>query len=542
MRNSVALRKSALLDAHGQTIYIAASMPSDDRVRGYGVDGPYKGASTSRRAASLWYASHGSANSDFLPAQTYLRERSRQLIRNNPLAAGALQTLTDNVIGPGLTVHPEMDREILGISDEQADRLERDAARTWGEWADSYECDLNRIQCFGELQRLAYHSSKESGDLLCMAPSVNRPGSFLQTRVQLVEADRVANPDFQPDTDTLAGGVKMDANGAPFGFYVASRHPGDPYSGVKGLNKFDFVPAFGARSGRRNAWLLFQRKRPHLARGVPYLSTVLEPLKQIERYSDAELMAAIVGGSFTVFVKSPDGQGVMPLASLGGGETATNATDTEISLDYGGIVDLAPGEEIDVASPGRPNTAFGDFLRSQYEMTAVGIGFPVEVFIKHFMQSYSAARAALLEFWKFVRPERSFFAYNFCSPFYELVLTEAVVRGRLTMPGFLEDSMLRRAYLGHDWRGPVQGQINPKDEVEAAKEKVALGISTREREAAEINGSDFEANHTQLAKEAKLRREAGLEEDPVLAAGAGMTPPASPNRDQQDRAERQGAN
>ena len=534
MRNAVALRKSALVDASGHTIYIAAAPPSDDRVRGYGTDSPYKGASTSTRAGALWQSSKGSANADFLPAQSYLRERSRQLIRNNPLAAGALQTLTDNVIGPGLTVHPEIDREVLGLTDEQADKLERDIARIWCEWADSYECDLNRIQCFGDLQRLGYHSMLESGDALCLAPSVNRNGSFLQTRVQIVEADRVRNPNFDLDTDTLAGGVEMDSVGSPVAYHVATRHPGDPYALVAALNQTQRVRAFGVASGRRNAWLLYKRKRPQQARGVPYLSTVLEPLKQIERYSDAELMAAIVGGSFTVFIKSPDGQGIMPLASLGGGQTVANANDAEMALDYGGIVDLAPGEDINIASPGRPNTAFGDFLRSQYEMTSVGIGFPYEIFIKHFAASYSASQAAKLEFWKFVIPERIFFSYNFCSPYYELVITEAVARGRLSMPGFLEDYTLRRAYLGHDWRGPVQGMINPLDEVNAAKERVALGISTREREAAETNGSNFETNHIQLAKESAMRREAGLELDPAATVAA---PAQRPNRDQQDRSE-----
>src|SRR5262249_19088108 len=214
MRQALALKKSTVVDASGNHFWIGASTQSEI-VRGFGLGRPYKGAASGRRAGALWGASSGSADSDFLPSQETLRARSRQLVRNNPLAAGALQTLTDNVIGPGLTPHPEIDREVLGISDAEKEALERQMSRIWSEWAESVECDLNRIQCFGDLQRLAYHSMLESGDILCLATMVNRPGASLQTRVQLVEADRVVNPSGAPNTVKLIGGVAPRPHAAP---------------------------------------------------------------------------------------------------------------------------------------------------------------------------------------------------------------------------------------------------------------------------------------------------------------------------------------
>lgn len=514
MLPAVRQRQTQILDMNGKPFVILTSVEAD-LLRGVGADSPYKGASTFRRAGALFNPGSGSANADFLPWQAGLRARSRQLIRNNPLAAGALQTLTDNVIGPGLRVHPEVDREVLGLTDEQADRLERDQARIFSEWADSCECDLNRIQNFYDLQRLAFSSSHESGDILCLAPTVNRPGASLQTRVQLVEADRVVNPNFAPDGEFLSGGVELDNNAAPTAYHVRSSHPGDALLfAAKNPYETQRVRAFGIASGRKNAWLLYERKRPQLVRGVPYLSTVLEQLKQGERYTDQELQAAIVGGSFTVFVTSPDGAGLMPLASAPFSQTSTPAaTATDILLDYGAICDLAPGEKIETAAPGRPNTAFGPFMEAVGELIGAGSGMPYEFLIKHFTASYSASRAAGLEFWKFVKPKRAWFAYNFCSPFYELAMTEAVIRGRLNAPGFLDDSSIRRAYLRCSWRGPSQGQLNPLDEVNAAVKRVEAGISTLEQETAEMTGGDWEANHAQRVKEVSKRRADGL--DPI---------------------------
>src|SRR5262249_1363551 len=137
-------------------------------------------------------------------------------------------------------------------------------------------------------------------------------------------------------------------------------------------------------------------------------------------------------------------------------------------------------------------------------------------------------------------PERSFFASSFCSPYYELVMTEAVVRGRLNAPGFLEDPGMRRAYLRASYIGPSMGQINPVDEIVAAKQRVELGVSTLARESSEINGSDWEANHAQRVKEVAMRRADGLE--PTIAP-----PPApvgtitTPNRDALDKAEQAAA-
>lgn len=538
-------RQTQILDASGKPFVILTAAEADRFRSGGGYDSPYKGASTFRRAGSLFQPGSGSANSDFLPWQQGLRARSRQLVRNNPLAAGALQTLTDNVIGPGLRVHPEVDREVLGFTDEEADRLERDEARIFSEWADSSECDLNRIQNFYDLQRLAFSSSHESGDMLCLAPTVNRPGALLQTRVQLVEADRVVNPNFAPDMEFLSGGVELDNNAAPTAYHVRISHPGDAsLFAAKNPYETQRVRAFGVASGRKNAWLLYERKRPQLLRGVPYLATVLEQLKQSERYTDQELQAAIVGGSFTVFVTTPDGQGIMPLASapLQSSPGTPAAGPNDIALDYAAICDLLPGEDIKIASPGRPNTAFGPFMSAIGELIGAGSGMPYEFLIKHFTASYSASRAAGLEFWKFIKPKRSAFAANFCAPFYELVMTEAVIRGRLNAPGFLDDSSVRRAYLRCSWRGPSQGQLNPLDEANAAGRRIDLGISTIEQETAEMNGGDWEANHAQRVKEVTKRHEDGLDVVPnsvrlTTTAAATAPPPVTTSQQQIDQAE-----
>ncbi len=513
-----AIHQTQVLDAHGRPFYIMATGPRGEIARGFGSEMPYKGASLFRRADTFSTVWDGSADTDFMWSQNVMRARSRQLVRNNPLATGALQTVLDNVIGPGLRVHPEMDRDVLGISDDEAENLERQFVRVFNEWAESVECDLQRVQDFYQLQRLAFNSVNESGDILALAPTIRRAGATLSTRVQLVEADRLSNPYWGPPSPTLIGGVELDeATGAPLAYHVQKGHPGGLYERTATQMTWQRIDAFGKTTGRRNCWLMFRRKRPAQHRGIPYFFSALEQLKQIERYTDQELQASIVGGSFTVFVTSPAGEGLMPLASVPFGQEMTPAaTNTDVALDYGAIVDLLPGEDIKIANPGRPNQNFDNFVNAVVQQIGAGIGVPFELLNKHFRASYSASRASLLEAWKFFRPERVWFASSFCTPFYELVITEAVARGVLSAPGFLDNPSMRRAYLRAAWIGPVPGQLNPIDEVKAAAQRIEIGVSSIAREALELSGADWESIHLQRKKEVAMRRADGLE--PIPAA------------------------
>jgi capsid protein len=102
---------------------------------------------------------------------------------------------------------------------------------------------------------------------------------------------------------------------------------------------------------------------------------------------------------------------------------------------------------------------------------------------------------------------RRWFANDFCQPIYEEWLTEAVARGRIYAPGFFDDPIVKAAYCKAEWHGPSQGQIDPLREVRAAEMRVKMSISTLDREAAEMTGTDFNVNHRQRVKEETMRKE-----------------------------------
>ena len=89
-------------------------------------------------------------------------------------------------------------------------------------------------------------------------------------------------------------------------------------------------------------------------------------------------------------------------------------------------------------------------------------------------------------------------------------MEEAIALGRIVAPGFFFDPLVRYAWLGCQWVGDGPGSIDPLKEVSAARERVALAISTLAEETMLHDGGDWELKHAQRVKEEKLRKEGGL--------------------------------
>lgn len=475
-------------------------------VLGYATGG-YVGARTDRTSLKEWQPQGGDANENQIPDLPTLRARSRDLIRNAPVATGALETTATSTVGAGLIPHARIDRDLLGLSEEEADAWERQAERYFWAWAGSPACDITRRHDFPALQDIVFRAQLSSGDIMGIRRFLKRPGEMLGLKIQLVEADRISNPNLQDDTDRLIGGVETNANGEPVRYHIADRHPDTRL--YRGQLKWKAVPAFG-QSGERQVLHVFKPERPGQARGVPLFAPVIETLKQLERYTGAELTAAEVSSLFTAFIKSA------VEAEVGGGLAAIDDTDTdpppkyEYKLGSGAVLDLAPGEDVEFANPSRPNDKFDPFFQAVLRQVGPAIGLPFELLILHFTASYSASRAAMLEAWRRFMTRRSWLVRLFCQPCYEWAITEHVLRGLLSAPGFLQDPLVRRAWLGTEWVGIAQGQIDPLKEVKAAEGRVNLGISTLAEETAQMTGGDWERKHRQRVKEERLRRRDGL--------------------------------
>lgn len=465
----------------------------------------------------------GSANADLVYDLPVLRERSRALIRNNPLAAGAIRTTVANVVGRGLVPQSRIDGEYLGLSRDQAQAWQMQAERLYWWWSNSRACDAQGRLTMPQMQKLAMRSPLENGDAFVLRRQVaTTPTRPVGLALQLLEADRVGNPVgmFEGRATDAGGyvtqGVEVGPQGQVERYYIADRHPGDLNLGSL-VPEYKPVPARGLVSGE---WLVLHigdMDRIDQARGLPLLAPVLEPLHQLSEYHRIELTRAAVASLFTAFIKTPGGVGLAP--------EETDDEDSSHPEDYrmgpGALLDLDLGEDVVLADPKSQGPAFDAFVLAILRQVGPSIGIPLELLTLHFQSSYSAARAALLEGWKTFALWRALLVEQFCQPTWGAFISDCVGAGLLDAPGFFDDVLIREAYTQAQWTGPTPGQLDPLKEVQAARERINLGMSSIAEETAQLTGGDWEAVHEQRVIERQRRVADGLEM---------VAPPASPSQ------------
>jgi lambda family phage portal protein len=496
------------------------------------LSGGYSGASRNRAALREWTPPASDAVTDLNLDLQDLRARSRDLSRNSMLGAGAIKTTVSHSVGTGLSYQSRIDATRLGLTPEQASAWQDDTEARFRLWCESPNCDITRTQNFYGLQKMALQSVCESGDILALMVNVSLPDWPFDLALQFVEADRLCNPDFKADTDTLIEGIEFGANSAPAWYNVARHHPGSVRR--RAQQSWQRVPAFGARSGRRLALHIFDRTRPGQVRGVPMLAPVIEALKQLSRYTEAELQAAVVNAVFSVFMKmDPAAFGDLFDDDSASAYTKSaaewNGSLNSAGVDNGGkVVNLLPGEEPVTVTPGRPNPAFEQFFQAISAQIGAALEIPFEVLIKHFSSSYSASRGAMLDAWRFFMGRRDFLATELCQPVVEQWLDMEVSAGRIAAPGYFADPLIRKAWCGSEWVGDGPGSIDPLKEVKAARERVEFGTSTIAAESILHDGKDWEQKHRQRTREVAARRAAGLEAE-LKDPNAGTPEPAEPD-------------
>lgn len=482
------------------------------------VAGGYYGARRDVASLGAWQPTGGGPNADIISDLPMLRARSRDLGRNAPIVVGANNTAIRGIVGTGLSCTPAIDANVLGLSEEAAATWNKGARARYEVWAASRDVAVNRRGNAYDLQKLARRTWQESGDVAVLTPLVRREDGIDRLALQLVEADRICNPDHKPDTDTIVDGVELDpATNASVALHIARRHPGERRTGA---NTWTRVPMRGA-NGRRNVLHLLDPLRPEQVRGVPWIAPILEPLKQLSRYTEAELKAAVDSALFTFFAKmDPDAFQDIFEADEQAELFKRADQDRTTPLQSGRVTNLLPGEEITNHTPGRPNPQFDPFVQGILTQIGMALEIPKEVLMMHFQSSYTAARGAFLMAWQFFRAQRDMLATQLCQPVYELWLEHEINQGRISAPGFHADAFIRAAWCKAVWTGDGPGSVDPVKEVDAAERRVALGTSTRDAESILHDGVDWDTKQTQLAREARRMRDDGTL---PVAAGQGAT-------------------
>jgi len=444
-----------------------------------------------------------------IPDYWTLRARSSQLFTENLYARGIVRRLVTNEINTGLVVESVPDERTLGAPEgSMLEWSENVEARftLWGRGR--VVCDFRHEDTFGALQRAARLEALVSGDVL-VALRVSPATRGVQ--VQLIRGDRVQSPlgsEGSPKSgNKITHGVEVNPLGRVAAYWVLQDD-----GGIKRL------PAYGEKSGRRLAWLVYGTdKRLDDLRGMPLLAIILQSLKELDRNRDAAQRKKLIHSILAMFIeKTDDKPGTLPFTGASVRRDTIDTTDTNgdrrrfnLAQQVPGVVfeNLQKGERPVGFSAQGADDRFGEFEEIVLSAIAWANEIPPEILRLAFSNNYSASQAAINEFKIYLNKVWSDFGENFCEPIFSEWLINEVLLGRIEAPGLADlwrDGLrydMYAAYIATEWYGSIKPSTDVLKQAKGARLLINEGLSTRTREARNSTGTSFAKNIKRLERE-----------------------------------------
>lgn len=464
------------------------------------------------------------------------RLNARSAYHDSVQARSVIDRFADTVADIGLMLELAPRAEILGITEEAAEKWAADIEARFDAWARDKK--QHRAEQFNWYQSHRMNSIFQQRDGEIFQRLYFSPDKRLQNPLQFsyIDPNQIYSDAF---TNTMgvnyySDGIKRDARGRAISYSIWVQDHQKPGS-LTSVN----ILARGPKSDRQFILHAFAPEYPGQGRGYSRLAHTLQEFENLTDFSAAQIKKAINQSQLVMYVKpSPNNPASQPLegilANIGAGPAAqvygTNPAPPaeagnvtaesvmpvscyrlpEAMFDTPGsavVANLEEGEDIKPGPNNAPAESYNQFVDAFTAYIAASMSIPLEVVLMRFNQNYSASRAALILFWRVARLWQEEMAADILNPTLEAWLSGEIAARRVSAPGW-SDPRLRAAWLNSRWYGAPMPNIDPKRTADADKIYVELAAQSLDRVARNLNGSDGKANR------AKLRRE--LEELPAV--------------------------
>lgn len=423
------------------------------------------------------------ADYDIGKSKKTLMARSRDEFMGNSIASGAIKRIRTNVIGTGIKLKANIDNTLLQLDQNKKEEIENKLEHLWKMWSNSTECDYYRTSKLSQLQSLAILTLLIDGECLAALTYKVYSGELFAPKIRLLDPASCENPYITNGKD-IVNGVEKDKKGVVVAYHFKKNKESDETIRVK---------VHGSLTGRKNLLVLMDKERIGQRRGVPLISPVLEILHQMRKFTHAELMAATINSYFAAFIENEN-------ESTKNKSPFKKKDGTPVTLESGIISELAKGQTIKFPETNRPNSGFTKFMETMCVHLGAALELSPELLLLKFSNNYSASKGALLESWKMLKMRRQWFTDDFMQPIYDEFVDYCVAMELIDLPGY-ENPINKMAYRNAQWFGQAQGSLDPLKEARASEVKIRNQLTTRAKEAMEINGTDVMDNMGQLNRE-----------------------------------------
>lgn len=491
---------------------------------------PYDAADIYGQHLSAWQPFLWSPDGELNPWRDRIVSRTRDLAKNDGWASGAVTRILDNAVGAHLRPITRPDYQFLAFETGikafdhvWAKEFSRAVDGNWRGWAHDLGryCDASRNLTFSQICFLGFRHNLIDGDalavLMWIPERVGLGRARYSTAVQMVDPDRLSNPQLRFDQQSMRGGVEIDKYGAAIAYHIRKAHAGDWFSAVESMT-WERVPR-ETSWGRPVVVHYYDSDRAGQHRGgAGIFAPVLQRIKMLAKYDGAELDASIINAIFAAYVESPFDR-EMVAEALDDGEKLNFYQEqrkdfhkeSSIMLGNARIPILFPGEKVTPVAANRPSGNFQAFEGAVLRNVASGLGLSDQQVSNNWSNvNYSSARGAMLEAWKTLERRRDNFAFAFASQIRAAWLEESMSVDDLPLPNGAPDFLEHRsAYARCRFMGPGRGWVDPVAERQGAVMAMDGALSTLEQECAE-QGLEWEEVLEQRKYELERLDELGI--------------------------------
>lgn len=427
----------------------------------------YDGASQSRHTDG-WYTTGVSSNIEVNNALVTLRNRSRDLARNNPYIKNALRVLTNNIVGTGILAEPK----VSGRSGNKDSVKE-----LWKLWAEKIKCDYDQRHTFYGLQALVIKTIQQSGEALVIRRRANSK-YVIPLRLQVLEGDYINTGRFTL-TNEWGGitwyGIAFDKNGERVGYWLWDRHPGEFATHDNFIKAEDVIH-------------VYQAERPGQIRGVPETHASILRTQDLDDYEFSERIRAKVSSAMVAVVTSDENA-----------DKPKKATPYD-TMEPGTFHYLNKGEQVEFSTPPTHN-GYDEYVKNGLRGIAAGMGVTYESSTGDLSNvNFSSGRMGWLEFHRNVEHWRwNVLIPHLCDQVFDWFVEAAKIAGKIP----------DGATVSVSWTAPRREMLDPVKETKAMVEGLRAKTKTWS-EAVRENGDNPEEVMEELKKELDLFKKAGL--------------------------------
>ncbi len=502
-------------------------------VRESALGGGLEGAERTSRETFNWNVGAVPPDRAINTVKTPADARAKDMVSNDGYAHGAVTISQDSIIGAQYRLNAKIAWKVIpGGTADWAREAQEAIEERWRLIAESEYCwlDSQGTNTFTGLMRLAIASAVMTGEILATSEWDKSSGRPIKTNFQIVDPERLRNPDWTPDAVDLRRGVKVDGKGKPVGYYISKQHPASFYW-TGGSTDFSFIPRYKPW-GRPQVFHIMEQMFPDQHRGVADMVSTLKRMKMTKHLEEVVLQNAVINATYVSAIESELPTAEM-IVAMGGdsGDPAQMLQNTigayltglnmylsgsgNITLDGAMIPHLYPGTKINSKTLGDPGAVGTDFHAALLRHIAAGLGLDYAEFSRDYSKmSYATAKLSDAKTVRTMNSKKKSLADRMANNCYGNVLEEFIAQGEVPLPrGFTRDDyykpLMRDAFSRATWIGGSRGQIDELKETQAAILRIKAGLSTYEIELARL-GEDYREIFEQQAAEQELMTEKKL--------------------------------